>query len=682
MMKRKYFIKTTERASGYAIIVVSLLILFLTLSGVAFMKRSTLFTAMTGMASDSINAHYQMETAYQAARAKVSRAVDHIALTGKLPVVHGGLLDETYTNVNNAYPVGSELTFLQEAVRTQALNANNQIINGHEFAGQWEDIFPSSWRDPNLNDNQYYEVKYTFTPLDKVSTLTPRAQILFQYEYNVKVRAYGQNKFTSAASEDSGVIEIRLEYAPFSQWSLFRSQTQSPSGSNLYFAGGDSSSQIQETFRGPVHTNQTPNFMGHPNFLPVGSFTSAVPYASWNMTTQSGYGGTPNFAGGTASGAGYLTTMPTDIFNTSRLAAGDTNPDAATNNTPVTNANLVTWLTQYAGGTIPGGTPSVPTGIYIPIDNQTSKTPTGGIYVQGDAKIVMNVVQGSSTIPSNQWSNIQMGDRACKFQKISVTSLTGGVLPRDIYIGDDPCNTTYYFDGTSGSTAAPVVLNGRVNGNIHVVGNIDELGGASRTRPAIAKDFAFTVSATKDVRIKNDLQYEDAAYVSMDSAGTLGSAVVADPYNTIGDPQNQNLAATISSSSQTILGIISINNSVRIHENAPANINIHGAIYAGNDNAESGGFGCGSSSHPGCGFGVENYANLTGRGSVKLLGSISEYRSQGVGVVSTSAGYSRRYNYDQRLFQSLMPPAFPISDRLQAYPKIIPIKTWRLSQGN
>src|SRR5690606_7703075 len=98
----------------------------------------------------------------------------------------------------------------------------------------------------------------------------------------------------------------------------------------LYFAGGNTSSQMQEVFRGPVHTNQNPNFYGHPAFYDV--FTSASPFENWNMVTGSGYSGTPQFHGGHFGGASYETSMPNQIFNTTRLAAGDPSSNASTNN--------------------------------------------------------------------------------------------------------------------------------------------------------------------------------------------------------------------------------------------------------------------------------------------------------------------------------------------------------------
>jgi hypothetical protein len=376
--------------------------------------------------------------------------------------------------------------------------------------------------------------------------------------------------------------------------------------------------------------------------------------------------------------------MPTQIYNTYRMAAGDTSSNASTNNAAVTATELSSFLANYAGGTIASGA-SVPNGIYVPIDNQSSKNPTGGIYVQGDARIAMNVVQGQSDFSTTQWNQMQTADRTCKFQKFSITSLTAGVTARDIYIGADPCYVTYVYDATNTSNT-PIVVNGRLNGVVHVNGAIDELGGASRTRPAVAQDFQMTIAALKDVKIKNDIQYEDVQYKTISSSGTLGSSVVANAYGAVNSSGIANTAAnvgpTMASDSLTVLGIISTQKSIYIHTNAPNDINLQAALFAGNSAAynSSTGLGCGSS-YAGCGFGVENYSTAPNKGQIKYLGSLAEFRDQTTGSISGSTlhGYSQIMLYDTRLRQTITPPAYPTSGVPRATGTVKPYKTFRIS---
>lgn len=673
--------------SGSALVLVMMFIAVALASSILFMSSSIWRTGVADISKDSSEIRYQVESVYNIEQAKLDRAVDGIILNGRLPVINASLADETAFSLVGEYQ-GNELQFLRDIVEAQSVSGGVQNPS-HEFA-DFDTAFPSAWTDLTPNDQEFVEVRYTIEPRALVQETTPINRYIFEYSVRLETRGYSSTRFINFGSDSSSIVRVALQGAPFSQWSLFRSQTSNPSGTVLWFAGGNTSAQIQDVFRGPVHTNSTPYFYGHPTFYEL--FTSAVNQGSWAYQTASGYSGTPNFVAGAQGGASLNTPMPTEIFNTTRLAAGDPDQHAATNNSSVSSANLLDWVENFAGGagsgatgSLPGGTSSVPKGIYVPVNDLTSKNPTGGIYVEGNARIVMDVVQGAGDFTATQWGQIQAGHQSCKFQKIRITSLETGVLPREVYVGDEPCDVTYVFQGT-GSSATHALLNGRINGNIHVNGEINELGGASRTRPSVAQDFAFTISALKDVYIKNDLQYEDVEYVSMDASGSLGSTAVATPTGEVGGsgvtPTSADIAPTISEESKTVLGIVSVKRNVMIRDDAPSNLNIHAAIYAGNSAAHSGGLGCGSS-HPGCGFGVVNYQTITGKGQVKVLGSISEYRSPGMGVLSNPPkGYARRYLYDARYRQDLTPPAFPISNQLQAYPEILPVKTWRISENS
>ncbi len=667
---------------GSAIVTVVLIVGLLMVASLAFLKRSSNFLSMGKLHKEAISVELQLNDAQVRAKNKLKRAVDGIILSGKLRFVNGPTY-ETFNNISNQYASNS-LSFLQGLVKQQAYSGSGTLNSAHEFSN-FDTAFPTSWTDLDTNDGQYFEVKYTFTPISMYSQNSP-ALLRFDYEYRIQARAYGQESFQKLESDDAGEISVELSGASFSQWTVFMNSMRNQNGSLLVFAGGNTSAQIQEVYAGPVHVNSTPYFYGHPVFTDV--FTSTAATSSWVNYNVSGYSCCADFQGGSQGSVASIS-MPTQIFNTLRLAAGDTSNNAATNNTTVTNAELRGFLATHATGTVSSGSTALPGGIYIPVDNSTSLNPTGGIYVEGDAKVKMNVVQGSTDFNSTQWSQMQTAHKSCKFQKISVTSMTSGVAARDVYIADDPCDVTYVYNATT-PASSPVVLNGRINGNLHVNGKIDELGGESRTRPAIATDFGFTVSAQKDVRIINDLQYEDVSYVTQAADGTQGSTTVADAYGSVGgsgiSPTAQDIAPKISSDSHTILGIVSVSRNVMIHTSAPANINIQGAIFAGNSAAynSSTGLGCGSSgaNTQGCGFGYEAYSTATGMGAIKFLGSLAEYKDQTTGVLaSPPRGYASRFYYDTRFRQKLMPPAFPISDSPNATAVIRPYKTFRISKA-
>ena len=677
----------TNQGNGVLVSLVTLVILTgLTLT---FLKSSNLSLSLENLRYDKVSAQYQMETAMNIEEARLKRAISNIKLNGKLQYA-GGPATENFTELSNLYvdPTNDvengkilSKNFLVNAIESESFTSGGQPIAEHEFT-DFATAFPSDWIDPNESDDSFYQVKYTFKPLPTRLQVSP-AEIEFEYEYLVEVRAYGSVNYTEMQSELSGVIKVPLQNAPFSKWAIILNELKNQNGSTLVFAGGDTSEQFQEVYNGPVHVNGPGYFYGHPIFND--EFTSAAAYSSWYNWSVSGYTCCAIFNAGYQAGIPAVT-FPTDFFNTLRLAAGDTSATAATNTATVDSTELEGLLAEHALGTLVG---SVTTGIYIPIDNQVSKNPDGGIYVEGDARVSLNVVQGLSDFSSDEWTNINVSHQSCKFQKIRIVSPTGAMTSRNIYIGDDPCEVTYVFDGDT-LTNAPVVLASRLNGNVYVNGKIDVLGGESRTRPAIAQDFGFHITATKDVRIVNDLQYEDVEYHELNADGSSGAGVVATAWgeaNSSGlDPTAEDLSPMISDESHTVLGVSSLYRNVLIHTNAPPNINLHLAVYAGNSNAfDAGtGLGCGidTAAKRGCGYGYEAWNTALNMGSIKLLGSIAEFKDQTTGVLSNPPkGYEQLFSYDYRLRQNIQPPAFPISNDFDAFPRIVSFKAWRLQSA-
>lgn len=690
---------------------------------IAFMSRSINMTSLTGIVYDTKDSNYRMEAALEKAEAKLKRAITGIRLNGKLQYA-GGPSSETFNGISNAYVEDntadgkvSASSFLSQAIVAQSYSSTGVQDTAHEFSNFIDCdnsslptcAFPSEWTDPDPTDNDFYEVKYSFYPLPTKSTLSP-ATITFEYEYLVQIRAFGKENFSTSESEISGIISIPMMNAPFSRWAIILNELKNQNGSTLVFAGGNTSAQFQEYYNGPVHVNGKGNFYGHPIFNDT--FSSGVAFSSWGFWNTSTYSGcqekygaayTQCFRGGYEDSADTIT-YPSELFNTLRLAAGDTSATAATNTSTVSEAELIALLQENQNGTL-GAITTLPDGIYIPINDQVSKNIEGGIFVRGDAQMQMDVIVDPSTeiVADHQTSMnaVNADHQNCRFQKIDLSNIDTGE-DRIIFIGDEPkegapssmsaddCAVTYVFNGAD-ATEVPQVLSGRINGNVYVEGSIDELGGASRTRPAVARDFGFHLTALKDIRIINDLQYEDAKYYAIDSNGETTGSPVADPFGELNSsgilPTAAELGPVVDSNSKTILGLTSLKRNIKIHLNAPGNINLHGALYAGNDEYynSSTGLGCNANNvnKKGCGWGVEGWNTVTGKGSVKILGSIAEYRDQTTGMLSsTPTGYEQIFFYDSRLLSSLQPPGFPISNDFQATPVITRFKAFRVSKAD
>lgn len=686
---------------------------------VAFLSRSNSLRKDSQNAYESLDTYYTMETALEEAEAKLDRGISNISLNGKLHFA-GGPTSESFNSLSNEYvDAGGDvdngkalaLDFLKEAVEAQSYDSLGNQDSSSEFAhfdcsgGATSCAYPADWKDPDPLDNNFFEVKYSFFPRPTQMSISP-TYILFEYEYLVQVRAYGQSSYGKMQSEISGVISIPLQNAPFSRWATILNSLQNQNGQTLVFAGGNTSNEFQEIYNGPVHVNSAGNFYGHPIFN--SEFSSAAAFSSWRFWDTASYSGCYEKYGGSRThcfNGGYSESVdsvsyPTELFNTLRLAAGDTSATAATNTSPVAELDLVSLLQENNEGSL-GSISTVPDGIYIPLDNQISKNVEGGIFVRGDAQIQLDVITDPSTeISSSYMTNISGNTQYCRFQKFYVYNTDSG-QKRDIFVGDKPvsgapggvtdadCDYTYVFDNNA-PTDAPAVLSGKLGGNIYVDGKIDELGGASRSRPSVTKDFQYHITATKDIRIKNDLQYEDAKYYEFQSDHTMGSTVVADAYGEVASSgvtnTDEDLGVGIDSDSTTILGLSSLYRSVFIHIDAPTNLNLHMALYAGNSNYydSSTGYGCNANnaSKKGCGWGVEGWNTKPDSGSLKIFGSIAEYKDQTTGMLSSPpTGYESLFSYDTRLLSSLQPPGFPISNDLNAYPVIKKFKAWRLSQN-
>lgn len=681
-----------KKTSGSLIMASIVAIVMMSSLAVVFLYRSNSAIGFSRQNHDVIVSRELMRSTSLRAEAFLENAVDSIQLNGRLLLVPGGPSSLDFAGLVDRY-VGTELDsaesralsleLLEHLMLAQAYNSAGQLDLNHPLSN-FEKAFPSTLTDPDPNNNEYVQIQYEFDPAP-IEVDTSLATLNYRFYFTITVKAYGPHYFSESASSLRGRFDILFQGAPFSKWATIVNELRNQAGQTLVFAGGDTADQIQSVYEGPVHINGSANFYGHPVFND--EFTTGASESSWTQYTASNYSCCAVFNGDKRGDAGVIE-FPTQMYNSLRLAAGDTSAGAGANNSPLTDSQLRSLIEHHALGSLPSGSTSIPEGVYISTGSSGSTLPTGGIYVEGDAQISLNVVQGAADFNPTQFSNIPSAHQSCKFQKIKVEPAAAGEPAREILVGSD-CDVTYVFNASDYS-AAPVALNKRVNGNIFVNGNINAIGGESRTRPAIAKDFGFHVTALKDVRIKNDIQYEDAQYVSLAADGTKGTTVVATPTGEVDGsgvlPTDRNVAAKIDPGSSTVLGISSLKRNVLIHADAPSNINLHAAIYAGNNEHydSATGLGCGAnvSSQKGCGFGVENWHTKLNAGALKLLGSVAHYRSQTNGrLTNPPTGYESRYVYDTRLRRDIQPPAFPISTDFDAYPRFYSYRVWQLSQA-
>jgi hypothetical protein len=172
---------------GTAIVMISLLTMLLMVAGVMFVKRAGGFLTISNIKSDSLSAQYQMSAAYETAKSKIGRATVYDVSTGKGMILNNRLryadatapTQETFNNLSNAYAT-NQLGFLKLLINQQAYSGAGVLNSTHEFVN-FETAFPTTWTDPDLSDDKYFELKYTFTPLDMISQVSPQ-QLTFEYD--------------------------------------------------------------------------------------------------------------------------------------------------------------------------------------------------------------------------------------------------------------------------------------------------------------------------------------------------------------------------------------------------------------------------------------------------------------------------------------------------------------------
>nr|WP_027892947.1 DUF4900 domain-containing protein [Calidithermus chliarophilus] len=224
------------------------------------------------------------------------------------------------------------------------------------------------------------------------------------------------------------------------------------------------------------------------------------------------------------------------------------------------------------------------------------------------------------------------------------------------------CTEYRYADGPSKvlyrkSGSSWVAVQSNFNGVIYVDGSINRLRGPSRVPanstnpddapPALAHFAEITIAARDDIRITRDLKYENPPCDSSPTRNTDGSVTRA----TCDDLEVNNILGiyaqgTSSDPADVLIGGGDASSGLR----APQNIAVQGVLMSSTGIV-----------------GVENYNDLSPSGDVHLLGGVIEYYYGAFGTFNPStgaptAGYGRKFTYDQRMLNGKAPPYFPTTE--------------------
>lgn len=376
---------------------------------------------------------------------------------------------------------------------------------------------------------------------------------VFRYRYAVDGNSTEAGRPRQVALQ--GIVTVEVMQDNFARYALFTNRQENAAGSRVWFTN-------RTNFTGPVHTNGQFNFALNPGADFTGKVTSASGSARFYNNGSSvqldadsnGTRDVPTFGQGFERGVDAIPMPATTTADRQREAA----------------------LGLPTGGSTSG----YGAGVHL---GASGGAMTGGIYVNGNAAISLSagangptytIVQGgtTTTVSVNTASN-------------RTTIRVGGGAPTN-------------FDGTP-------------NGMLFVDGQVSSLAGT------IERNTQVTVAATGDVKITNNITYENY------TAGTTPSAEGA----------------------TNLMGILSWNGNVGITSGAPDNVNIHATVMAPNGE-----------------FRVENHDSGSPRGTATILGGVIENTYGAFGTFSGDAaqtGYGRNFVYDTRMGRGMAPPFFP-----------------------
>lgn len=492
----------------------------------------------------------------------------------------------------------------------------------------------------------------------------------YSFKYNITSYSYlggssdadfqnALNKHQIAKLVTSGKYDINLTPPTLARYAILLNTTKDSSNHAEFYGEGDH-------IRGPLHLNSTDgtrlNLYGGFNNKPN---SNAIFDGDVTISNHSIYWYGPNGQGAVDVRSNNphekgvnpqwngpnklrydqpLQEIPQTSVANASVALGGPNSlrdDSGNVITSLTNKQRNEMLNNGGYTSISANSNSTPPkGVYMvhTTPSMGNSTLTGGIYIQGDVdKMIMSISKDPSD-DTHEYQNYSI-TQGNKTTNIKVDRLNNQTVVETLVNGVSQEETTY---------------NGLTRGQIHVEGEIKEVGGPLRdpSHPndpnyapaAIQKETKLNLSATGDIHIERDIKYE------VDPRGTDGHFGGGDDLG--------------SDKAPNVLGIFSSNGKVRIglkYDSFKHDPTIHATIMAGKQ---------GSVANAGELL-IEGAQDKTLRpptyGSLHLLGGSLTHifgnngRFDSNGLVS---GLPLDIEYDQRTGSGNPPPYFPTSNDL------------------
>jgi Tfp pilus assembly protein PilX len=344
----------------------------------------------------------------------------------------------------------------------------------------------------------------------------------YQYIYNYALVAQGQsqgNESATLSDRGSVIVNATLVAAStttsFAGWGMFIDNSPICNGSTL----------VPGTITGPVFTNGAWNFGTSGSYIFTDSVGSANADAGFQfsgntcdqLTANSDKQGNttiaPTFQNGFQKGQSTIP-LPQNSFNQERAVLDR----MGASNAPVTKQNLNNSVRNLNGTPYPMSGAS--SGVFLPYSvDSNGNNPTftgGGIYVEGDAKVVL-----SPTGANGQIYTITQGGTT------TTVTITPGSTPGS--------GTTVIASGSTSLTISgvPAVQDPATGGlmgdgtMLYVNGNITSLQGPGQGQAAVNDGTGLTITAANNITITGDILYKSTP-VTLTQTTQNGQNVPAD----------------------------------------------------------------------------------------------------------------------------------------------------------
>lgn len=323
----------------------------------------------------------------------------------------------------------------------------------------------------------------------------------YKYVYNYTLQSIGQAQGTQSTTlTDRGSVIVNATLVPvnsktsFAAWGMFIDQWSICSGSTL----------VPGTISGPAFTNGAWTFGTAGNYIftdTVGSASSTAGFQFSNkcdqLSSTSDKAGNqtiaPQFQAGFQTGQSTIP-LPQNDYNQERAVLDG----KGLSNSPVTKSDLHNAVSDIHGNPYPSA--GTTTGVFLPyqtVNGQNTIT-GGGIFVEGNANVVLSTGTGPSNSPT---------------QIYTITQGNPGVTTTVVIDKNNNSTTVTSGGNTLNLTGVPHMVDPVTNAQtpdtmLYVDGAINSLSGPGQGQPAIQDGAGLTVTAASNVTITGDILYK------------------------------------------------------------------------------------------------------------------------------------------------------------------------------